>query len=771
MMQANQIHDRLNPEQKQAVETTEGPVLVLSGAGTGKTTVLTTRLAHIIQSGKALPFQCLAVTFTNKAAQEMSQRLMEMIGPDASNIWLGTFHRIGLRILRSHASKAGLGSDFSVLDASDQERLVKQIMNSKGLDLKEIPPAMILGEIQRLKDQGLTPEKAASSSFPISETTYRLYPEYQERLRTMNAADFGDLLLYCLEIFQNHPEILNAFRRQFKYILVDEYQDTNVAQYLWLRLLAGGHNNICCVGDDDQSIYSWRGAEVGNILRFETDFKNAVIIRLESNYRSTKHILGGAAALISHNEQRLSKTLRVAPGRDGDGEKIIIAGVWNGEDEARRICELIEREQRNGTNLRQMAILVRASFQTRAIEEQLLSYGLAYKVIAGMRFYEREEIRDATAYIRLLVQPKDDMAFSRIVNKPRRGIGDSAVQSVHVKARELNISLFEAARLLLEEKGFKGTAKTGFERFFDLFDRWRPSLGVLPPEEMLRMMLEDSGYMQMWKEDKSPEAPGKIENLQELIGDLKERFDSFEAFLEHISLVMENEAEAAGGDFISVMTLHAAKGLEFDVVFLPGWEEGLFPHQRALDEGGRKALEEERRLAYVGLTRAKKKAYISFAGSRRVYNQWQNNLPSRFLSELPPEHIESESVLTNRYTSRHDQGYVYEEENVEESYDRFNRNSRYSSSRFRDDEYSDSSRSGYQDKSYTKQDYSYKNNMSYRKTGFFGSKQKPAFQIGADVYHKSFGHGKVMAANGNNIQVLFDDHGLKKVMADYLDNA
>lgn len=768
----NAVLNRLNPEQRQAVETTEGPVLVLSGAGTGKTTVLTARLAYIVKTGRAQPFQCLAVTFTNKAAREMQERLENFIGEDARNVWLGTFHRIGLKILRSHASKVGLEADFTVLDTSDQERLVKQIMSAEGLDLKENPPALILGQIQRLKDQGLTPDKAHASAMPVNRLTYRLYEIYQERLKTMNATDFGDLLLYCIELFRSDPVLLDTFRKRFKYILVDEYQDTNVAQYLWLRLLADGHKNLCCVGDDDQSIYSWRGAEVGNILKFETDFPNATVIRLESNYRSTAHILAGAAALISHNEQRLDKTLRVAPGRDGDGDKIHLSGVWNGEDEARRICDEIEREMRNGTKLKDMAVLVRASFQTRAIEEQLLNYGIAYKVIAGMRFYEREEIRDAIAYVRLLVQPRDDMAFSRIVNKPRRGVGDAALQKIHLRAKEAGVSLAEAAETMIGDGTLKGAAKTGLESLFELMRSLRLMLNDRPPEEILSIMLEDSGYLQMWKTDKSPEAPGKIENLQELIGDLKERFPSFEEFLEYVSLVTDNDMTAGEtGDYVSVMTLHAAKGLEFDVVFLPGWEEELFPHKKSLDEGGSKSLEEERRLAYVGITRARKKVFISYANSRRVYNQWLNNQqPSLFISELPREHVESDGVTTFGETKRHfARGYDYEEYEPEDSYDRFYSREKYSSSRFRDDEYGDGYRG--KDKSYTNAEYSYKNNSRSRRTGGFFYRKKPAFPIGAEVYHQNFGHGTVIEAEGDSIRVLFDEVGPKKVMADYLESA
>ncbi|MBO4643943.1 MAG: UvrD-helicase domain-containing protein, partial [Alphaproteobacteria bacterium] len=629
--------NRLNPEQRQAVETTEGPVLVLSGAGTGKTTVLTTRLAYIIRTGKALPFQCLAVTFTNKAAKEMQERLNAMLGESNRVSWLGTFHKIGLKILRNHPEKVGLSSGFGILDASDQERLLKQIMVDFHIDLKDNPPQYLLDQIQRLKDKGLTPEQAEKRG-EADPLILKLYKTYQERLMTTNMVDFGDLLLYCIELFHKHPEILTALRKQFKYILVDEYQDTNIVQYLWLRLLTNPeHNNICCVGDDDQSIYSWRGAEVGNILRFEQDFPNATVIRLESNYRSTAPILAGASGLIAHNRNRLGKTLHPAPGRDGSGDKISVIGVWNGDDEAQKICELIEREKRHGTPLSETAVLVRASFQMRAIEEALLQYGLPYKVIGGMRFYEREEIRDVTAYIRLLVHPKDDMAFARIANKPRRGVGDAALLTIRQRATTEHISLYEAAQILLNEKAIKGAAKIGLERFFALYDSWREEMPETPAADLLPKILEDSGYLDMRRKEKMPETEGRLENIKELIGEFKHTFDSFDDYLEYVSLVMDNDNAAMTGDCVSVMTLHAAKGLEFETVFLPGWEESIFPHQKSLDEGGSKALEEERRLAYVGITRAKKHVYISFAGSRFLYGRPQNNPPSRFISEIPEE--------------------------------------------------------------------------------------------------------------------------------------
>lgn len=716
---------RLNPEQKKAVETTQGPVLVLSGAGTGKTTVLTARLAYLIQTGKALPFQCLAVTFTNKAAKEMQERLATLIGEDSRNLWLGTFHRIGLRILRNHPEKIGLSSGFGILDSADQERLLKQIMIDQHIDLKEMPPQMVLNRIQRLKDQGLSVEKADLAPFPVVSQVKQLYGLYQERLKAMNVADFGDLLLYCLELFQNYPEILNAFRKQFKYILVDEYQDTNVIQYLWLRLLAAGHGNICCVGDDDQSIYSWRGAEIGNILRFEEDFPEAKIIRLESNYRSTTHILSGASGLIAHNKNRLGKTLHPADAtKTAEAEKIKISGVWNGEDEAEKICDQIETEQRHGTNLSDIAILVRAGFQMRAIEDALLRYGLSYKVIGAMRFYEREEIRDATAYIRLLVQPKDDMAFTRIVNKPRRGIGDTALLQIRQTARERRISLYEAAEEMLKDKQIKGTAKNGLERFFELYRLWREEAQATEPDEMLRKMLEDSGYMEMRRMEKTPESEGRIENLRELIGEFKGTYDTFEEYLEYISLVTDNDNDASNGEHISIMTLHAAKGLEFDVVFLPGWEEDVFPNRKALDEGN---TEEERRLAYVGITRAKKRVYISFAGSRRMFNQWQQNPPSRFIDEIPSQDVELNNISSGGT-------------------------------------YAHSYNDPYDNKTYFYPSYN-------KKKSYFGKTAKAAFQIGAEVYHSRYGYGKVVAANGENTQVLFEDGSIKKILSDYLEIA
>jgi DNA helicase-2/ATP-dependent DNA helicase PcrA len=627
----------LNEAQRRAVEAVEGPVLVLAGAGTGKTRVLTTRLAHILATRRAWPSQILAVTFTNKAALEMRERLERMIGESAEGLWLGTFHAIAARILRRHAEVVGLKPNFTILDTDDQLRLVKQLAAAAGIDEKRWPPRTLLAAIERWKDRGLGPDKA-----PLEDQRgladgrgAGLFRAYQERLLTLNAADFGDLLLHNLAIFAARADILADYQQRFRYMLVDEYQDTNVAQYLWLRLLAQGHRNLCCVGDDDQSVYSWRGAEIGNILRFERDFPGAKIIRLEQNYRSTPHILAAASGLIAHNEGRLGKTLWTV---HNEGERIILRGVWDGEEEARWVGDEIEARQHRGEALAGMAILVRAGFQTREFEERFLTLGLPYRVIGGPRFYERQEIRDALAYLRLVHQPADDLAFERIVNVPRRGIGEATLQSLHALARAQRLPLAEAAARLVETDEIKPAARRAMRDFLTSLLRWQGLAERVPHTELAAQILEESGYTEMWQADKSPEAPGRLENLKELITGMAE-FDNLAGFLEHVSLVMENTA-TAGGDMVSIMTLHSAKGLEFDTVFLPGWEEGLFPNQRAMDDTGRAGLEEERRLAYVGLTRAKRRAYVSYAANRRMYGQWQPTLPSRFIAELPREHTD-----------------------------------------------------------------------------------------------------------------------------------
>jgi DNA helicase-2/ATP-dependent DNA helicase PcrA len=629
---------RLNDEQRAAVETVDGPLLVLAGAGTGKTRVLTTRFAHILVTGRAAPHQVLAVTFTNKAAREMRERVGAILGRPAEGLWLGTFHALCARMLRRHAQLVGLTPAFSILDTDDQLRLLKQVMEAARVDAKRWVPNALMAVIQRWKDRGLPPGRigtAEDSDFADGRAR-ALYQDYQDRLKTLNAADFGDLLLHMTELLRTNEEALAQYHRQFRYILVDEYQDTNLVQYLWLRLLAQQSRNICCVGDDDQSIYSWRGAEVENILRFEKDFPGARIIRLEANYRSTTPILAAASGLIAHNEGRLGKTLR--PGRkDAAGEPVSVVSLWDSDEEARMVGDRIETLRRAGDSLAEMAILVRAGFQTRAFEERLITLGIPYRVVGGLRFYERAEIRDAIAYMRVLVQPADDLAFERIVNVPRRGVGDAALRAMHQAAREQGIPLSTAAAELVATGGLKGRVKEAVSTLLRGFLRWRAMLETDGHVTTLATMLDESGYTEMWQQDKSPEAPGRLENLKELVRALAD-FDTLAGFLEHVALVMENEENAAG-ERVSLMTLHGAKGLEFDTVFLPGWEEGLFPNQRALDEGGLKALEEERRLAYVGLTRARRRAVVSHAANRRIYANWQSSIPSRFIEELPEAHV------------------------------------------------------------------------------------------------------------------------------------
>ena len=639
--------DALNPAQREAVETLDGPVLVLAGAGTGKTKALTARIAHLLNTGRARPNEILSVTFTNKAAREMKLRVGDLVGGVIEGMpWLGTFHSLSVKLLRRHAELVGLKSSFTILDTDDQLRLLKQLIQAEGIDDKRWPPRLLASLIDGWKNRALTPDRVPSADAgAFNHRGTELYAMYQERLRTLNACDFGDLLLHVVTIFQAHPDILERYQTWFRYILVDEYQDTNVAQYLWLRLLAGGHRNIACVGDDDQSIYGWRGAEVGNILRFEKDFPGAKIIRLEQNYRSTPHILAAASGVIAANESRLGKTLWTDV---AEGEKLRLIGHWDGEEEARWIGEEIEAYARGTRGLDPVspdgiAILVRASFLMRAFEDRFLTIGLPYRVIGGPRFYERAEIRDAMAYFRVVVSPDDDLAFERIVNTPKRGLGDKAIQKINRTARENGVSLLEGARLTVEAGGLPARARNALAEVVTNFDRWGAALrsDETGHVDLAEIILDESGYTEMWRADKSPDAPGRLENVKELVKALDE-FENLQGFLEHVSLVMDNETDEAAPK-VSIMTLHAAKGLEFPCVFLPGWEDGVFPSQRSMDESGLKGLEEERRLAYVGITRAKRFCTISFAANRRVYNQWQSALPSRFIDEFPSDHVE---VLT-----------------------------------------------------------------------------------------------------------------------------
>jgi DNA helicase II / ATP-dependent DNA helicase PcrA len=627
----------LNAAQSRAVEAVDGAVLVLAGAGTGKTRVLTTRLAHILASRRAYPGEMLAVTFTNKASREMRERLEAMIGRAADGVWLGTFHALAARILRRHAEAVGLTSNFTILDTDDQLRLLKQLISAANIDERRWPARLLLHAIERWKDRGLVPDKVPADEAGdwADGRAVMLYREYQQRLRTVNAVDFGDLLLHNLTLFTANPEILETYQRRFRYLLVDEYQDTNIAQYLWLRLLAQQHKNLCCVGDDDQSIYSWRGAEIGNILKFEQDFPGALVVRLEENYRSTPEILAAAAGVIAHNRGRLGKTLWT---RAAEGDRITVRGLWDAEQEARWVGDEIEALQRKGHALSEIAILVRAGFQTREFEERFIALALPYRVIGGPRFYERQEIRDALAYLRLVRQPSDDLAFERIVNVPRRGIGTATLQQLHAAARARGLPLVEAARDLIAAESLPRAARNALGGFLTAFDRWRAEAETLSHTDLVQIVLDESGYTGMWQADKSPDAPGRLENLKELVVAIAE-FENLTGFLEHVSLVMDNAAGSAG-DMVSLMTLHSAKGLEFDTVFLPGWEEGLFPSLRSVEEHGLKGLEEERRLAYVGLTRARRKALVSFTANRRIHGQWQSAARSRFIDELPEAQID-----------------------------------------------------------------------------------------------------------------------------------
>ena len=731
----------LNDAQRRAVEAVDGPVLVLAGAGTGKTRVLTTRLAYILGTGRAFPAELLAVTFTNKAAREMRERLETMIGRAADGVWLGTFHAIASRILRRHAELIGLKPSFTILDTDDQLRLLKQILAAENIDERRWPVRLLLAMIQRWKDRGLGPEKvprADGGDFARGRAV-DLYRQYQDRLMTVNAVDFGDLLLHNLTLLTGNPDVLGDYQRRFRYLLVDEYQDTNVAQYLWLRLLAQQRRNLCCVGDDDQSIYSWRGAEIGNILRFETDFPGATITRLEQNYRSTSHILGAAAGMIAQNRGRLGKTLWT---RADEGEKVVVRAVWDAEDEARWVGDEVEALQRKGHALSEIAILVRAGFQTREFEERFISLAVPYRVIGGPRFYERQEIRDALAYLRLINQPADDLAFERILNTPRRGIGSATVQQLHALARAEGLPLVEAARVLTAGDRLRPAARNALAGFVAALDRWRRQAEGLEHTDLVQIVLDESGYTAMWQADRSPDAAGRLENLKELVVAMAE-FENLGGFLEHVSLVMDNAAEA-GGDMVNLMTLHSAKGLEFDTVFLPGFEEGLFPNQRALEENGATALEEERRLAYVGLTRARHRAHISFAANRRIHGQWVDTIRSRFVDELPTEHTEVVAELGLQPSTAWGSDWAAPGHMPP-------------SARFHPPA------AGLRRPLLIENGAVPQRGEEIRRVG--------GFAVGGRVFHQKFGYGTVVGVEDNKLAIHFDVAGDKKVMDAYVEHA
>lgn len=746
--------DGLNPEQRKAVLTTEGPLLVLAGAGTGKTRVLTTRLAHILHNRLAWPSQILAVTFTNKAAREMRERVGQTMGGAIEGLpWLGTFHSIAAKILRIHAELVGLKSSFTILDTDDQIRLLKQVIEAAGIDSKRWTARYMASLIDGWKNKGLTPDRlGADDGFTFADGKgVEIYKTYQDRLKVLNAVDFGDLLLHNITIFQKNPDVLKGFHDRFRYLLVDEYQDTNVAQYLWLRLLAQGSNNVCCVGDDDQSIYGWRGAEVDNILRFEKDFPGATVIRLERNYRSTEHILGAASGLIAANKDRLGKTLWT---EDDGGHKVTVTGVWDGPAEARIISGEIENWVSKGRSYSDVAILVRASRQMRNFEERFIQLGLPYRVVGGPRFFERAEIRDAHAYMRVLNSDTDDLAFERIVNVPKRGIGATSVRKLQQAARTMHISLEQATRQIVKTDEIRGKARSSLRAFLLDIDRWRRESQDAKHTDMAERILDQSGYTQMWRDNKDAKSQGRLDNLKELISAMGE-FDTLEAYMEHVSLVLDVDSGPQDAE-VSLMTLHSAKGLEFPLVFLPGWEEGTFPSQRALDESGLAGLEEERRLAYVGITRARELAKIYFAANRQVYGSWQSSLPSRFIDELPIQHVEVESEA-NQYNPS------LIADRVQEDFGR-------SFKRAQDAGRSSPGWERYQknrDRDFGRQPKEIEGHAVRRPAKGKASN----YSVGERVFHTKFGYGEIMSADGTKLTVEFDKAGEKMVLDGFVQRA
>jgi DNA helicase-2/ATP-dependent DNA helicase PcrA len=743
----------LNPPQKEAVLTTEGPVLMLAGAGTGKTAALTARLAHLIRSRRAWPSEILCVTFTNKAAREMRHRVGQLIGDAVEGMpWLGTFHSICAKMLRRHAELVGLQSNYTIIDTDDQLRVLKQLITENGLDEKRWPARQLAGLIDRWKNRGLNPGEldAVENEAYANGKGQQMYGLYQQRLKTLNACDFGDLLLHVLNIFRREHDILRQYQQRFKYVLVDEYQDTNAVQYLWLRLLAQERKNICVVGDDDQSIYSWRGAEVANILRFEKDFPGAKVIRLEQNYRSTPPILAAASGLIAANSERLGKTLWT---EQGGGDRVRVIGVWDGPEEARRVGEEIERIEREGASMEGVAILVRAQYQTREFEDRFIQIGLGYRIIGGFRFYERAEIRDALAYLRVVAQPADDLAFERIYNQPKRGLGAKTLEKMHQHARRREMPLAAAALELADSDELPARARGTIGSMMRGFLRWREMAETVTPSELLRTVLEETGYNAMLQAERSAESAGRQENLAELARAMEE-YETLGDFLEHVSLVMDNEA-AGNEEKVTIMTIHAAKGLEFDNVFLPGWEEGVFPSQRSLDEGGLASLEEERRLAYVAITRARRRCTILHASNRRIYGQWTGSIPSRFIAELPEEHIEQETTMTG--------GASLWRANWSEHDDPFASVARQQPSR------TVTRGPGWQRAIATGYDATPKRLAEPgRSAASFAAKPRTDVGIGDRVFHDKFGYGEVIGQEGNKLEIEFEQAGRKRVIDSFV---
>jgi DNA helicase II / ATP-dependent DNA helicase PcrA len=744
----------LNPPQREAVLTTEGPVLLLAGAGTGKTAALTARMAQILYSRLAWPSEILAVTFTNKAAREMRERIGAMVGDAVEGMpWLGTFHSIGAKMLRRHAEVMGLQSNFTIIDMDDQSRLLKQLIRSEYIDDKRFPAKQLAGLLDKWKNAGKSPvdlTPADNEDFANGKGQH-MYALYQARLLALNACDFGDLLLHGLNLLKNNRDILEKYQNQFKYILVDEYQDTNAVQYLWLRLLAQKRKNICCVGDDDQSIYSWRGAEVANILRFEKDFPGAKIIKLEQNYRSTPHILAAASGLIDANSSRLGKTLWTEL---DEGEKVKIIGVWDGPEEARRVGEEIESLQFKGESLDAVAILVRAQHQTREFEDRFIQVGLNCRIVGGFRFYERAEIRDAIAYLRIVNQPADDLAFERIVNTPKRGIGDKAVEKIHIVARAERAPLSVAAARLVGTDELTGKARKSLADLVVDIARWRDEASRSTPADLTRIIMDESGYTAVLQAERSVEASGRLENLNELARAMEE-YETLGEFLEHVSLVMDNDRGDTGAS-ITIMTIHAAKGLEYNNVFLVGWEDGIFPSQRALDEGGLASLEEERRLAYVAITRAKRKCTIIHAANRRIYGQWTSSIPSRFIEELPLDHIEAEQTMTG--------GASLWRANWSDQADPFAHLAAANQGR------SNARGPGWQ-RAATSGGFNPRPQRvaeNTRSAVSLGNKGRGDLSVGMRVFHEKFGYGAIAEIEGNKLEIDFEAAGRKRVMDSFV---
>ena len=731
----------LNEQQKAAVLHTEGPLLILAGAGTGKTSVLTSRLAHIIYKKLAFPNNILAVTFTNKAAKEMQLRIGNIIGNAVEGMnWLGTFHSIGTKLLRMHAELVDLKSDFTILDTDDQLKVIKEVIRLLDIDEKQFPPRLFLSFIDQCKNKGLTPEKVKTEidlDF-IHEKSIEVYKNYQKRLKTLNSVDFGDLLMLPLQILIKNEAILDKFQSTFKYILVDEYQDTNTVQYQLLRILSQKNRNIACVGDDDQSIYGWRGADVNNILNFEKDFDGSKIIRLEKNYRSTVNILGAARSLITNNIDRLGKEL--SSSSDEEGDKVKLVSVWSAEDEAIFISDEIDRKLISKTDLDQISILVRASFQMREIEDRLILNSIPYRVIGGPKFYERQEIRDVIAYLQLLLNQNHDLKFERILNVPKRGLGETTIRMLNDASKIYNLSLFDVSKKLIQTDELKPQQRTQLSSFIAMIENWKQKLNELDHVTLTELILEDSGYIEMWEKDKTPTSLTRIENIKELVGQIAE-FNSLHEFIEHISLVLEVENDKSSSK-VSLMTLHSAKGLEFDCVFMPGLEEGVFPNQRSLDEKGNSGLEEERRLAHVGMTRAKKYLYLIHSQNRRVYGNWMQSIPSRFISEISREFIDDDSTLIGTTINTYGNGvqntsaFDYQKKKLS-AIDRLKAAGHFNNNIEALEEISDY------------------NNVSVLQN--------------QRVFHTKFGYGIVIDNENDRVEVDFDKAGKKIVLSSYLE--